>query len=87
MPDFNALWGPALAGLMVIALLSAGAWVVCTLRRNASYLDRLWGLFFVAAALAYAAQIEAPGPRMPWVLALVAVWGVRLAAHSASTEV
>jgi steroid 5-alpha reductase family enzyme len=71
-----ALWGLA-------ALLAAGVltWLVSLAKRDASIVDSLWGPMFLLAALAYAATLEDTGPRLELVLALVALWSLRLAGH------
>jgi steroid 5-alpha reductase family enzyme len=63
--------------------LGAVAWAVCTARRNAGLVDIFWPLFLLLAAAVAALALPAPTPRSPWVLALVAIWAVRLAVHLA----
>lgn len=81
MPDMPSLLHAALPGLAAMAVLAAGTWVVSTLRHNVAYVDRIWSLLFVSAALVYAQALPATGPRAGWVLALVLAWGLRLSAH------
>ncbi len=78
---FIDLLPAALAGLGVIALLASITWAVGTARSNIAYVDRVWSLFFVAAALVYAARLGMQGARTPWLLALVAVWALRLSGY------
>ena len=78
---FIELLPAAFAGLGVIALLALATWAVGTLRDNIAYVDRVWSLFFVAAALVYAARLGMQGARTPWLLVLVAVWALRLSAY------
>ncbi len=72
-----ATWAGALPALAALALV---AWAIATARRNAGLVDIFWSLFFLLAAAIYAATT-------PWtersalVLALVAAWSLRLAAH------
>jgi steroid 5-alpha reductase family enzyme len=73
-----------LASLPVIAVLATAAWAVCTLRRNVGLVDIFWSLFFLLAAGSYAVAAAPAGPRTGLVLALVAVWAVRLAAFLAA---
>jgi len=72
-----------LMGLM--ALLAAGGltWIVSALQRNVTIVDTLWPLLFVLAAVTYSIELAAPGARTTLVLALVAVWGLRLAGYLA----
>lgn len=57
------------------------AWPWSIALRNVSFVDSLWSLFFVVAAAVYYLYLPEPGPRAGLVLALVALWGVRLSAH------
>lgn len=70
-----------LAGLVVLLCLAAVGWLVSLPRRNVTVVDSLWALLFVAAAATYAALSPAAGGRAVLVLALVAVWALRLAAY------
>ena len=81
MADLMTSSRAAIAARVVIVLLAMATWVVSTVRRNVAYVDRMWSLFFIAAALVYAAETAVPGPRTPWLLALVTAWGLRLSAH------
>lgn len=80
LPFFELL-PAAFAGLGAIALLALATWAVGTMRDNVGYADRVWSLFFVAAALVYASRLGLQGARTPWLMALVAVWALRLAAY------
>ena len=71
-----------LSGLAVLVGVTSATWVVSLLRRNASIVDSVWSLLFVAAGWTYAVTADAPGGhRRTLVLALVAIWAVRLSAH------
>jgi steroid 5-alpha reductase family enzyme len=72
------LWLVALPVLLAAAALTWGV-----LKDNVTIVDTLWSLLFVLAAAAYAASAAPPGPRAWLVLALVSVWGLRLAAYLA----
>jgi steroid 5-alpha reductase family enzyme len=67
----------------LIVLLSAGAltWLVSVAQRNVTIVDTLWPVLFILAALVYASRVTEPGPRTSLVIALVTLWGLRLAAH------
>lgn len=55
------------------------AWVLCTARRNAGLVDIFWPLFFLATAGVGLAAADQPGLRAPLLVALVALWALRLA--------
>ena len=74
----TSLW---LSSLPAIAVLTATAWAVCTVRRNVGLVDIFWSLFLLLAAVVYAIAAAPAGPRALLVLALVAAWAVRLAAY------
>jgi steroid 5-alpha reductase family enzyme len=75
-----ASWFNALPWMLLTGLV---AWVVCTLRRNAGLVDIFWSLFLLVAALCFLRESGEPSRRALLVLALVAIWAVRLAAHLA----
>lgn len=74
-------WGAAFQAFGAIAILAAIGWLLGIIKRDVSIVDSLWSLFFVAGALAYAANAEASGPRVTLVLALVVLWALRLAVY------
>ena len=57
------------------------AWGLATLRRNVGLVDIFWSLFMLVAALWYFRSQEAPSARAVLVLALTAVWALRLAVY------
>jgi steroid 5-alpha reductase family enzyme len=68
-------------GLGAILVLAAIAWVVSLLTGKVAVVDSFWPLFFIAAGTTYAA---ATPPHLAWkslLLALLALWGGRLAAY------
>ncbi len=79
MFEFEA-WLTALAVMLGAATLT---WMASVRLRNVTIVDTLWGLLFVIAGFVYAASVPDTGPRTALVLALVAAWGVRLAAYLA----
>ena len=70
-----------LVALAAILLVGALAWVVSVLIENVSFVDSLWSLFFLLAAIVFAAHAELLSVRALLVLSLVAVWAVRLSLH------
>lgn len=83
--DFAA--GPFLSGLVVTALavvvVMAATWAAARLVGRYNVIDVAWGLGFVAVAVASFAWSAGEGDdgQRILVLALVAVWGVRLATY------
>jgi steroid 5-alpha reductase family enzyme len=75
------MWQVWLTGLGTIMALMVATWVVSVVRRDASIVDRVWGLTFVVAAWTYAYFADPPTPRTWLVLALVTLWGLRLAGY------
>jgi steroid 5-alpha reductase family enzyme len=78
--DQLELWLGALPVLLGAAALT---WVVSVAQRNVTIVDTLWSLLFVLAAATYTVTTATPGPRAWLVLALVSLWGLRLAAYLA----
>jgi steroid 5-alpha reductase family enzyme len=79
MFDF-AVWVTALPALLGAAAVT---WAVSVRLRNVTIVDILWGLLFVIAALVYAVAVPVAGPRALLAVALVAIWGIRLAVYLA----
>ena len=74
------LWLSALPALLAAAAVT---WLVSVAKRNVNIVDTLWSLLFVLAAIVYALAAPATGPRTPLVLAVVGLWGLRLAGYLA----
>jgi steroid 5-alpha reductase family enzyme len=70
-----------LTGLVVMLAAAGLTWIVSVLQRNVTIVDSLWSLLFVLGAFAYARVIDAPSPRVTLLLALVTLWGLRLAIY------
>jgi steroid 5-alpha reductase family enzyme len=72
---------------LVALLLMLGAavivWVVSLAQRNVTIVDTLWPLLFILAAGTYALTSPQAGPRTALVMALVSIWGLRLALYLA----
>jgi steroid 5-alpha reductase family enzyme len=77
MSDFR-LWLTALPVLLAAAAIT---WAISVPKRNVTIVDTLWPLLFVIAAAVYAVASPAVGARSTLILALVALWGARLALH------
>jgi steroid 5-alpha reductase family enzyme len=74
------LWLAALPALLAGAALT---WTVSVAKRNVTIVDTLWPLLFVIATAVYVGLQPAPAPRAWLVLALVTLWGLRLATYLA----
>ena len=73
---------PYLLGLAVLLAVTAVVWVVSLIKRDASIVDPLWSILFLAAGLTYAARSTAPaGDRRTLILVLVSVWALRLSLY------
>jgi steroid 5-alpha reductase family enzyme len=74
-------WLDALPAMLGLGLI---AWAIATLRRNVGLVDIFWALFFLAGVAVHAAAMTTLGTRGLLVLALVAVWAVRLSGYLAA---
>jgi steroid 5-alpha reductase family enzyme len=68
-------------GLAAIIGLALITWVASALKGDVSIVDSLWSILFLAAALVYVQQTDAPSLRSQWMLILVAAWALRLAIY------
>jgi len=67
-----------LAVLLGVAVI---AWIASLVTKDVSFVDSLWSIFFLIAALIFATNTDAVSARGFVVLALVAVWSIRLSLH------
>ena len=77
MIDLGA-WFLALGAVAAAALVT---WVVSVFRRDVSIVDSLWSLMFLLAVLIYVGASENIGPRAWLIVAMVAVWALRLSGY------
>ena len=68
-----------LVAAAAIAVLMVTTWLVSVVRRDASIVDIVWGLGFVAVSWVLVASLEADRPRQFLLAALTSIWGLRLA--------
>jgi len=66
---------------LTIAVLMLGTWVVSLIVKNASIVDVVWGLGFVAVAWMVAARVDGNADRQFLIVAMTTLWGVRLAVY------
>ena len=69
------------ASLAAIMLSAALAWVASIVIGKVSFVDSLWSLFFLLAALLFASEAMPLSARGMIVVALVAIWALRLSVH------
>ena len=72
---------PYLMALAAILLVAGLAWVASVVVGKVSFVDSLWSLFFLLAAVVFAVSVDTLSMRALLVLALVAVWSLRLSLH------
>ncbi len=69
-------------GLAIILAIAVVTWMIHLPLKNASIVDSVWSLLFLAAAVAYSLATPAPeGTRRTLILVLVAVWALRLSGY------
>jgi steroid 5-alpha reductase family enzyme len=66
---------------LMIGVLMLGTWLVSLKLRNASIVDIVWGLGFVLVAWAVRFTVEGDPARQWLLVAMVSVWGLRLAGY------
>jgi steroid 5-alpha reductase family enzyme len=74
----------AVMGLVVALVLAIATWLPSVPLRDASLADRTWSLLIALPGVAYALLLApgaGAGDRIAWMLVLVAVWALRLAAY------
>ena len=74
-------WQIWLTGLASALALMLVVWVASVVRRDASLVDRVWGLAFVVLALTYAVAGDGATARTWLVVVLVSIWGLRLSIY------
>lgn len=62
-------------------LVIAGMWLISLWKKDASIVDRFWGLLFVFLSFAYFIVFDEINWRTILILVLVTLWGVRLSLH------
>jgi steroid 5-alpha reductase family enzyme len=70
-----------LYGLSIAVCIPVLAWGVSLYRQDVSIVDSLWSLIFLALCLGYFLLNDSPTTRGVIVLALVALWALRLSAY------
>lgn len=68
-------------GLVAVLVLAFLTWIISVIKRNVAIVDSVWALMFILEACVYLLGTTAPSPRGLLILALVSIWGLRLALH------
>ena len=68
-------------GLAVLLILFGGLWIASLPIRDASLVDRFWGVAFVVLAAWYTGVVGPVSGAGPILLACVSIWGARLSLH------
>ncbi|WP_295540485.1 DUF1295 domain-containing protein [uncultured Thiohalocapsa sp.] len=66
------------AGLAVVLGMAVAAWLLSIPKRDVSFIDSLWSLFFLALTITYITLAPALTERAYLLLFIVTVWAVRL---------
>jgi len=67
--------------LLAILLVGFVSWQFSVMKKDVSFVDSLWSLFFLLAAAVFAFQVEVLSDRGKLVLLLVAIWSLRLSVY------
>ncbi len=68
------------AGLAILGFVT-GVWVLSLILKDSGIMDIFWGLGFILVTVVYYMYGSGNDDRMLLMLALVVLWGIRLAAH------
>ena len=74
----SSAWLIALAAVAAFGVLG---WIVSRIQKDVSIVDSMWSLMFLIAAVTYAVVLPDSGPRTALVLALTAIWAMRLSGY------
>lgn len=72
---------PYTIALLVILAFAGASWLLSVVKKDVSFVDSLWSLFFLIAALVFALDAQPLSMRGNLVLLLVAIWALRLSIH------
>jgi steroid 5-alpha reductase family enzyme len=79
--ESRPLLAAALCALAALAALAFCTWLVSLAKRDVSIVDSVWSLMILLAAAVYALLLPQAGDRTGVVLALTALWALRLAGY------
>ena len=72
---------PYLIAPIVIFAVAAISWLFSIIKKDVSFVDSLWSLFFLVAAVVFAIESQPLSTRGTVVLVLVAAWALRLSVY------
>jgi steroid 5-alpha reductase family enzyme len=72
---------PYAIALVVILAVGVASWTFSVIKKDVSFVDSLWSLFFVIAAVVFALDAPPISLRGKIVLALVVIWSLRLSIY------
>jgi steroid 5-alpha reductase family enzyme len=72
---------PFAIALFVILGVGVVSWLVSVAKKDVSFVDSLWSLFFLIAAAVFAIEAQPISTRGKLVLALVTIWALRLSIY------
>lgn len=81
MPEFNSMVFALACGLAAMTVLGVVTWIVSFIKTDVSIVDSVWSLLIFSGGAVYAAVLPAAAPRTTFVLALAALWALRLAVY------
>ena len=67
--------------LLAILTVGVASWLFSIVKKDVSFVDSLWSLFFLLAAVVFALDVETLSARGQLVLVLVAIWSLRLSIY------
>jgi len=70
-----------LNALFVILAIAVVAWLFSIVKRDVSFVDSLWSLFFLIAAGVFALAVQSLSARGLLVISLVTIWSLRLSIY------
>lgn len=68
-------------GLGAVLVLAFATWIISVVKRNVAIVDSVWSMMFIVEACVYEFGAPAPSARGLLMVALVSIWGLRLAVH------
>jgi steroid 5-alpha reductase family enzyme len=81
MFDIQALFLVSATGFSAILVLASCTWLLSLALRNVSIVDSIWSMLIILPAIAAMVLLPETGPRALIVLALAALWAVRLTGY------
>ncbi|HNP65425.1 MAG TPA: DUF1295 domain-containing protein [Woeseiaceae bacterium] len=74
-------WNPYWLSLGAILIVGVLSWLFSLVKKDVSFVDSLWSLFFLIAAIVFAVEAQPLSERAVLVLVLVAIWSLRLSIY------